>query len=57
MGSVVVLERMFVLSFPSVGAESLSFYLGEARMRMGQSDLDSPEVHGPHWRLIGPGRV
>jgi len=48
---------MLVLSFPSVGAESLSFYLGEARMRMGQSDLDSPEVHGPHWRLIGPGRV
>ena len=49
--------RMFVLSFPSVGAESLSFYLREAGVRMGDSDLDSPEVHGPCGRLIGPGRV
>ena len=33
-----------------------SFYLSGAGVRNGDSDLDSPEVCGPH-RLIGPGRV
>jgi len=33
------------------------FYLREAGVRNGDSDLDSPEVCGPRGRPIGPGRV
>jgi len=52
-----VLVRMFVLIFLPSGKEPQSLYLSDAGMRGGDSDLDSPEVHGPRGRLIGPGRV
>jgi len=32
-------------------------YLSDAGVRGGDSDLDSPEVHGPYGQLIGPDRV
>jgi len=49
---------MFVLFSLSVKAKNLLvLYLSAAGVRGGDSDLDSPEVHGPRGRLIGPGRV
>ena len=54
---VVVLVRMFVLFSPRSERKTSFLYLSDAGMRNGDSDLDPPEVHGPHGRLIGPGRV
>ena len=48
---------MFVLFFPPSGQKTSVLYLGDAGVRGGDSDLDSPKVHGPRGRLIGPGRV
>ena len=47
---------MFVLIF-LWGVKPLFLHLSGAGVRGGDSDLDSPEVHGPHGRLIGPVRV
>jgi len=57
VGSVIVLVRMFVLIFPSVGRKTCVLYRSGAGVRNGDSDLDSPAVHRPRGRLIGPGRV
>jgi len=46
-----------VLLVPPVGWKTSVLYLSDAGVRGGDSDLDSPEVHGPHRRLIGAGRV
>jgi len=56
VGLVVVSVRVFVL-IPLVEARNQSFYLRGAVMRSGASDLDFPEVQGPHGRLIDPGRL
>jgi len=55
--SVIVLVRMFRAGFSLVGRKPLPFYLSVASVRDGDSDLDSPEVHGPRGRPIDPGRV
>jgi len=54
---MVVFMRMFVLFFLPSGRKPSLFYLSKASVRDGKSDLDSPEVHRPRRRLIGPGRV
>ena len=43
--------------FPLSERKSVLFYPSTAVVRSGDSDLDSPEVHGPHGQLIGPGKV
>jgi len=48
---------MFVLLVPPVRRKTSVLYLSDGGVRGGDSDLDSPEVHGPRGRLIGPGRV
>jgi len=48
---------MFVLFFLPLGGKPLAFYRSKASVRNGDLDLDLPEVHGPHGRSIGPGRV
>ena len=48
MGSVVVLVRMFAVIFLPLGQKTSVLYLSETGVRGGDSDLDSPEVHGPH---------
>jgi len=48
---------MFVLIFLLSELKTSVLYLSDAGVRGGDLDLDSPEVYGPHGRLIGPGRV
>jgi len=48
---------MFVVIFLPLGRKTSVLYLTGAGVRDGDSDLDSPEVHGPRTRLIGPDRV
>ena len=55
--SVVVFGEDVCTGFLPLGRKTLHFYLSEAVMRNGDSDLDSPKVHGPCRRLIGPGGV
>ena len=43
--------------FPRLSGTSFLFILRATGVRGGDLDLDSPEVHGPRRRLIGPGRV
>jgi len=38
---------MFRAGFSLVGRKPLPFYLSVASVQDGDSDLDSPEVHGP----------
>ena len=47
------IRALFSLS----GRETSPFYLHGVGVRIGNSDLDSPEVCGPRGRLIRPGRV
>ena len=46
---------MFALIFLPSGRKTSVLYLSDGGMRGGDSDLDSPKVHGPRGRLIGPG--
>jgi len=45
-----------LFSLPSERKTSV-LYLSDTGVRGGDSDLDSPEVHGPRGQLIGSGRV
>jgi len=55
--SVVVFGEDVCAGFLTLGWKTLRFYLSEDVVRNGDSDLDSPKVHGPYGRLIGPGGV
>ena len=46
-----------MLFFLPSGRKTSVLYLSDAIVRDGDSDLDSPEVHGPCGRPLGPGRV